>query len=125
MKSEETRITQEDIDVAVGKDAIPLTPELMDTIGHALQMNADKFDVVADALINNVEEATRIKNYRCHNNTCAGTWRYVAASAHAHYHSKDYGFVDWYPASNQLMGMALCAKAAKVLGEDPDKEPWN
>lgn len=27
--------------------------------------------------------------------------------------------------SNQLYGEDLCAAAAKMLGEDPGREPWN
>ncbi len=125
MKSEEDRSTEADKEVLSGEGALPYSPKLFKHLAEGLQKNAENFEQIAATLINNVEEATRIKNYRVHNNTCAGTWRYVAASAHAHYHSKEYNFVDWYPASNQLMGMALCSKAAELLGEDPDKEPWN
>lgn len=31
----------------------------------------------------------------------------------------------WLPLSNQLAGVALCAVAAKLLGEDPGDENWN
>ncbi len=125
MKSEEDRSTEEDKAFLSGAGAVLMTLELLKEVTEGLQKNAETFEQIAVKLISNVEEATRIKSYRCHNNTCAGTWRYVAACAHAHYHSKAYEYIDWYPASNQLMGMALCANAAKVLGEDPDKEPWN
>ena len=31
----------------------------------------------------------------------------------------------WSPPSNQIAGMSLCKIAAKLLGEDYRKEPWN
>ncbi len=31
----------------------------------------------------------------------------------------------WSPPSNQIAGMSLCKIAAKLLGEDYTKEPWN
>ena len=31
----------------------------------------------------------------------------------------------WQPPSNQLMGLALCAKAAAIFQENFRQEPWN
>ncbi|MGW7442277.1 hypothetical protein [Kitasatospora sp. NPDC054795] len=45
------------------------------------------------------------------------TWRSVARAATDRWGS-GYG-------SNQIYGRDLCVAAAKVLGEDPDREPWN
>ena len=52
------------------------------------------------------------------------TWRRIAHAA-ADNMSFRLIFKKWYPPSNQLVGMALCDRAARVLGEDFSKEPWN
>ena len=31
----------------------------------------------------------------------------------------------WDPASNQLFGMQLCRRAARLLKDNPDEPPWN
>jgi len=47
------------------------------------------------------------------------------------YHFESVGLVlskdqiDWAAPSNQLLGMALCEKAATFFGENYMKEPWN
>ncbi|UWE08218.1 hypothetical protein [Actinacidiphila bryophytorum] len=45
------------------------------------------------------------------------SWRAVAQAA-SDLWDAEYG-------GNQLYGRDLCAAAAKVLGEDPHREPWN
>lgn len=45
------------------------------------------------------------------------TWRAVAETC-----AVEWGG-DW--GSNQLAGMALCERAAGLLGEDPHTDPWN
>lgn len=47
------------------------------------------------------------------------SWRAVAEVCHK------LGWGNWSPPSNQIMGMALCQRAAQLLGEDYEKEPWN
>lgn len=108
-----------------GAGLIPLTPELLKELGEAAMKTKDSFDEIAKRLISSVDEANRVKHWRCFDGGGGGTWRYVAACAHAHYYTKEYDFTDWYPASNQLMGMALCETAASVLGEDASESPWN
>jgi len=44
---------------------------------------------------------------RCHGNHRFGRWR------------------KWDPPSNQIVGMALCQRAAEMFGEDYLKPPWN
>ena len=48
------------------------------------------------------------------------TWRRVAELAH-----EQWSDADWSPPSSQIVGMELCATAAKMLGEDPWDDPWN
>ena len=47
------------------------------------------------------------------------SWRAVAEACY------ELGWGKWSPPSNQIMGMALCERAAQLLGEDYEKEPWN
>lgn len=47
------------------------------------------------------------------------SWRAIAQACY------DLGWGKWSPPSNQIMGMALCERAAQLLGEDYKKEPWN
>ena len=47
------------------------------------------------------------------------SWRAVAEVCH------NLGWGKWSPPSNQIMGMALCERAAQLLGEDYGEEPWN
>lgn len=45
------------------------------------------------------------------------TWREIAAHVASH--------LDLPPSTNQIAGRDLCFKAARLLGDDPDAEPWN
>ncbi|WP_241844631.1 hypothetical protein [Kitasatospora sp. CB01950] len=58
--------------------------------------------------------ASQIRTWRC-DEDC--TWRAVAQAA------TDLWGSEW--GSNQIYGRDLCVAAAELLGEDPDREPWN
>lgn len=47
------------------------------------------------------------------------SWRAVAEV----YHKLGWG--KWSPPSNQIMGIALCERAARLLGENYEEPPWN
>lgn len=47
------------------------------------------------------------------------SWRAVAQAC------CNFGWGKWSPPSNQLMGMALCEKAAEFFNENYTKAPWN
>lgn len=47
------------------------------------------------------------------------SWRAVAEVCHK------LGWGEWSPPSNQIMGMALCERAARLLGENYEEPPWN
>ncbi|WP_037601147.1 hypothetical protein [Streptacidiphilus rugosus] len=61
-----------------------------------------------------LETALQIRTWRVDEEY---SWRAVAQAASELWGS-DFG-------SNQLYGQDLCAVAAALLGEDPDREPWN
>ncbi|MBA7468383.1 hypothetical protein ES707_03631 [subsurface metagenome] len=47
------------------------------------------------------------------------SWRAVAEACYR------LGWGKWVPPSNQIMGMALCRRAAELSGEDYERDPWN
>ena len=68
-------------------------------------------------------QAKTVRNWRI---DCHFTWRAVARSAFAMVISRQwYRWGSWEPASNQLMGVALCKRAAELLNENYRKPPWN
>lgn len=60
------------------------------------------------------EMAAQIRTWRCDEDY---SWRAVAQAASDLWGSGR--------GSNQLYGEDLCVAAAKVLGENPYREPWN
>lgn len=60
------------------------------------------------------EMAAQIRTWRCDEDY---SWRAVAQAA------SDLWGSEW--GSNQLFGEDLCVAAAKLLGENPYREPWN
>ncbi len=61
-----------------------------------------------------VERARQVRAWRVDKGE---TWRGVAGRADCLWGSDS--------SSNQLFGEDLCGAAARLLGEDPNKEPWN
>ncbi len=54
------------------------------------------------------------------------SWRSVARCAWERVKRRQWpGWKLWSPPSNQIAGMALCSVAARTLGGDYRKEPWN
>jgi hypothetical protein len=51
------------------------------------------------------------------------SWRMVARTCHDRGYWKTLG--KWEPTSNQLMGMALCERAAKFFNEEYMDKTWN
>jgi len=47
------------------------------------------------------------------------SWRHIAETCYR------FGWGKWSPPSNQIMGMALCERAAQLLGENYEEAPWN
>ena len=66
----------------------------------------------------NRPDAQRIRHLRC---VEGHSWRSVAGITYMEWGCT---FDDWYPATNQIAGVALCEVAAAMLGEDARKEPW-
>ncbi len=47
------------------------------------------------------------------------SWRAIAETCHQVWRG------DWDPPSNQMIGMGICAAAARQFGEDSNEPPWN
>jgi hypothetical protein len=87
--------------------------ELIELAQRAAERKLE-FDVVAVAGMT-MERATRIRDLRK-----TRSWRAIAGATH-----KEWGpDAMWEPETNQLAGMALCEAAAAMLGEDPERLPW-
>lgn len=96
---------------------IELKPDELKELGRAALAT---FNTLSESVSRNMtpERAAEIKWRRC---VYGGSWRLVAELTYAEWGAD----ADWYPASNQIAGIVLCAKAAKMLGEDPTAKPWD
>lgn len=77
---------------------------------------SDEFEIIAKNLMTQ-ENAEFIRKLRIKQGY---TWRAVAAECHEQWKG------DWFPHSNQLMGMELCKEASKYFEDNPEliKEGW-
>ena len=108
-------LVQADLDVACGKKAVKLTHERFIQLKEAAKETSEHFERVCLNLVDK-DKALFVRDLRC---SKGHSWRAVAQSCYDNWNG------DWYPSSNQLMGMAICERAAFLLGEDCWKEPWN
>jgi hypothetical protein len=74
----------------------------------------DEFEKLCDGMT--LEQAEVVRKLRVEKGY---SWRAVAQACY------DWGWGEWYPPSNQIMGMALCERAAEFFNEDYMKPPWN
>lgn len=63
-----------------------------------------------------LEQARIVRKFRVEENF---SWRAVAQAAY------NLGWGEWSPPSNQIMGMAICERAAQLLNENYREPPWN
>lgn len=103
--------------MVTGEGLIPIDLEQLQDLAKAAGEVYDSFEVVVSEMT--LEQAKQVREWRCGEDNV--TWRGVAQLAW------NEGWFDrkWYPPSNQLMGMALCEKAAKFFDEDYMQKPWN
>lgn len=74
------------------------------------------FEAMAKELVT-PKRAQAIRELRCDKRH---SWRAVARACHGNWLG-----AKWEPCHNQLMGVALCERAAIVLGENHRVMPWN
>ena len=100
-------------------------PEAIANLDRLIQLTPEKLTAMAEAGKQNQElfekhirlDTPRAKLVRHLRVTQSFSWRAVARRCALLWEAP------W--GANQLAGMALCEKAAKLLGEDFLKEPWN
>jgi hypothetical protein len=114
---EDPRVTHADREfirsAATGEGLIPITSreQLLELARAAAATKAAFDDDFAGLTLDQARFVRRLRCVDCY------SWRAVAETCALNWGG------DW--GSNQLAGMALCERAAALLSEDPNAEPWN
>lgn len=103
--------------VKTGKGLIKLDIDSLKDLARHAKATKDSFDEDVETMTK--KQAKFIRKIRVDGGY---TWRAVARECHDQSWNNLNG---WEPSSNQLMGMALCGKAAKFFGEDMYDDKWN
>ena len=95
---------------------IPLTFEGLVKLGQMADQRMDEFTGLVKGMT--LGQAAQVRQWRVDGRM---TWRRVARAAHLE------GWFNrgWGPPPNQLMGMALCDRAAHLFNEKFREAPWN
>ena len=93
-----------------------LTPEKLIKFYQNGNKRMDEFTSLVKDM--NLGQAAQVRHWRVDGRM---SWRFVARSAYM----EEWFRRDWWPSSNQLMGMALCEKAAVFFKENFRDTPWN
>ena len=110
----DTRMSREEENWLMAAPAEEISIERLKELSAAARRRFLEFQIVALSGMTR-ERAVRIRELRA-----TLSWRAVAQASF-----KDWGpDALWHPENNQLAGMALCEAAAGLLGEDPEKPPW-
>lgn len=88
-------------------------------LAHMAKERMEEFQLIVREIVT-PERAELIRNLRVNEDY---SWRALAAECHKQFNGEV--IPGWHPASNQLMGMALCEAAAKYFNEDHRNDPWN
>lgn len=94
----------------------PLTFDELVKFGQKADERLEEFTVLIGGMT--MVQASQVRIWRVAKRM---TWRSVARAAF----DENWFSRSWQPPSNQLMGMALCEKAAAFLRENFREEPWN
>lgn len=110
----DTRMTRDEEKWLTSGELHEITREELVQLAKLAEQAKLAFDVVAVAGMT-MERAVRIRELRK-----TYSWRAIARQTHCEWGAD----AMWAPESNQLAGMALCEAAAAMLGEDPERLPW-
>lgn len=101
-----------------GEGLIPVGPQELLALGRAAR---EVFDEASDDFAGmTAEQAAFVRRLRLDDGDGLGySWRAVAETCHLEWQGT------WEPPSNQLVGMAICKRAAELHGENYMEEPWN
>lgn len=114
---DEKRFHEDDLNAMRGPFIEIKTPEMFEAFAKAAQTARGLFDNSVESMT--LAQAKFVRKLRVEDGC---TWRAVAGICND---QKWENLGDWYPDGNQLMGMALCEKAASFFGEKYMEEPWN
>jgi len=116
--STDTRQTKAEQDAVMGAgELMTVTPEQVMEFAKMARERKIGFDLVAKKKMTR-ERALRIKELRA-----TLSWRGVAGITFLEWDNIEPND-EWYPETNQLMGMALCEAAAALLQENSEAYPW-
>jgi len=105
---------QKEMEKQAGKG---LTFEELVELGRKADERMKEFTKLTDSM--SLAHAAQIRILRVDHRM---TWRSVARVCYLEKWPNLWG---WEPASNQLMGMALCKRAAELFNENYREPPWN
>jgi hypothetical protein len=100
--------------VRTGKGMITLKPGDLQKLAEAAAKTFDECRKMAEPMTK--EQAEIVRTLRVEKGY---SWRAVAQACY------DLGWGPWQPPSNQIVGIALCKRAAKYFKEEYMKSPWN
>jgi hypothetical protein len=100
------------------KDLTDISDKEFLELQKVAQRTVDIFEALCLKIVT-PERAARIKELRV---VEGYSWRAVARQCHEEF--EGHLEAEWYPESNQLMGVALCNRACELLSEDPSGEDW-
>jgi hypothetical protein len=95
---------------------IRLTFDELVELGRKADERMQEFTRIVERM--SLDQATQVRHWRVDEHM---TWRRVARAAYV----GGWFNRNWKPPSNQLMGIALCKKAAEFFGENFRQQPWN
>ena len=93
-----------------------LTFDELVELGRKANERQIEFAAVASGMT--LGQAAQVRSWRVDGRM---TWRRVARAAYG----EGWYDRDWWPPANQIMGMALCEKAALLFNENYREDPWN
>ncbi len=111
------------LEEAKAGDVVPITSmEQFEALGKALSETLDYFQAMVRASMT-LTQAKMVRKLRADDRL---SWRGVARRCHSLVLVGFWrGWELWDPPSNQMMGIALCERAAQLLGENYREAPWN
>ena len=95
-------------------EKIKITPEMAVELGEQVMERFEEFRL-QQRLTMTLERAEFVRRLRCEHNY---SWRALARACWTEWNG------DWTPPNNQIMGMALCERAAELFFEDYRQGEW-
>lgn len=96
---------------------IPLTLSDLDDLARKATHRIKEFDAIVGTAMT-LGQAAQVRHWRVDGHM---TWRSVARAAY----TEGWFGRNWEPVANQIMGMALCDRAAEMFRESYREAPWN